>query len=91
MKLSRVTEGELEAVLLELGLREAVRRPGEYRAFAHKPTDTLVVLGWREPDDLLPEAVVVGTRYLLDAKGVIDAEDFDERLRAAKTVLAKAR
>ncbi|HEY7065704.1 MAG TPA: type II toxin-antitoxin system HicA family toxin [Chloroflexota bacterium] len=75
-----LTQVELEELLVQLGFQLIASVPGSHRAFRHESTDTLVVLKWDQATPVMP-AVVVGTRRLLDEKGIIDKKDFDARTR----------
>ncbi len=63
-------------VLEQLGFQLFASVTGSHRAFQHEATDTVVILKWDQSTPVNP-AVVVGTRRLLDEKGIIDKKDFD--------------
>jgi hypothetical protein len=78
--MSRPTFGTLRQVLLDLGFRTRTLPAGHIR-FDHAPSDTLVILRPYKDDDTVDQGNLIGVRRLLDEKGVIDRDKFDELLR----------
>jgi hypothetical protein len=78
--MSRPTFGTLRQVLLDLGFQTTTMPKGHIR-FDHAPSDTLVILRSYKEHEPVDEGNLVGIRRLLDEKGVIDREKFDELLR----------
>jgi predicted RNA binding protein YcfA (HicA-like mRNA interferase family) len=71
----------LETLLCQLGFQQIASVSGSHKAFEHKQTNTIVVLGWAPPERKLNPAIVAGVRRLLDEKGVIDSDAFDRDLQ----------
>ncbi|MGL4551624.1 MAG: hypothetical protein ACRC33_10585 [Gemmataceae bacterium] len=66
--------------LLDLGFLDRTPPAGTVR-LEHPETDTVVLLRPLRPEDPVEPVVVLGYRRVLDAKGVVAADDFDEMLR----------
>jgi hypothetical protein len=77
----RPTFGTLRQVLIDLGFRTTTMPAGHIR-FDHLPSDTLVILRPYKDDDIVDQGNLQGVRRLLDEKGVVDRNKFDELLRA---------
>jgi len=84
MSSSDISQIHLGAMLSQLGFREVSGAPDNQKIFAHKATDTIVVLSWLHPEKPRP-GIVAGVRRLLDEKGVIDRDDFDALARQIKS------
>jgi hypothetical protein len=71
----------LRDVLLGVGfLDHSV--PGKYARFDHpEEPDTWVLLRPYGPDDLLTQADLITAQRLLDERGIVSADRFDELLR----------
>jgi hypothetical protein len=78
---SRPTFAALKEVLLGLGFEEQPS-PRTCVVFKHADANALVVLRPYKADEVVDLAEIVGARRLLDEKGVIPREEFDELLRA---------
>ena len=67
----------LKQLLLDLGFRETTR-PGSHHLFRHDETDTEIVLpSYRANQQVLPRHLLT-VRIMLDAKGLLVADDFDQ-------------
>jgi hypothetical protein len=77
----RPTFAALKKVLLGLGFEEK-ESPGPGVVFRHAGSDALVILHPYKANEVVDLAEIVGIRRLLDEKGVIPREEFDELLRA---------
>lgn len=72
----RVTYAKLREVLLDLGFVETVG-PESHVAFLHSESGTDVVLPLYRPGQAVLPRHFVPVRTLLDAKGFLDAGEFD--------------
>jgi predicted RNA binding protein YcfA (HicA-like mRNA interferase family) len=73
---AKLTELEIEKLLVRKGFSLVAQQPGSHKALEHKPTGATVVLSWAYLNDYRPE-VVVAVRKLLDEKGIADHAEFD--------------
>jgi hypothetical protein len=74
------TFATIQRILVDLGFQ--VRSvPGSHVLFERPGTDTWVLLRPYQDDDVVWGPNVVGIRELLDAKGILPAERFDELVK----------
>jgi hypothetical protein len=79
---NKVTFGEIHRLLDGLGFVQIpARRPAVL--FEHKPSDTLLIFRPHRPGEQADAVTVSVVRKMLDEKGLLDREDFDEALREA--------
>jgi hypothetical protein len=71
----------MTAILEELGFERRVI-PGSHVVFAHRPTETLVMLPIARGNQTVRMANVVSTRFILDSKGIANRRRWDELVRA---------
>jgi hypothetical protein len=76
-----ITFSQLEHVLLELGFRKKIV-PQSCVTYEYPTKNSLLVVRLHEPDELVPDYVMVATRGQLDGQGVVAAADFDAMLHA---------
>src|SRR5438105_12576479 len=70
-----------DSILLELGFKKKVV-PGKYIVYWHQPSDTVMPVRLMKPDELVPDYQMAATRSQLDGRGIIEAADFEEMLKA---------
>jgi hypothetical protein len=70
----------LRSVLLDLGFTESVVPTGPFWFFEHAPSNTVFVFRNYRPADHITWADHVAARKLLDEKGLLAADDFEELL-----------
>lgn len=75
----RIRFSKLRALLLELGFRETVV-PDSHIGFRHELSDTTIMLPIYKGDDLLLPRHIVPVRTLLDGKGLLEGDEFDQML-----------
>jgi hypothetical protein len=78
---TRITFAELQQLLLDLGFRE-VSRP-EAIVFLHQPSDTLFVFRPYRPSDLVASYNLIEVKDMLDARGLMSAETFENQFKKA--------
>jgi predicted RNA binding protein YcfA (HicA-like mRNA interferase family) len=82
MSRPRVTFAELRRMLLDMGFTETVV-PGSHVFFAHQPSGAEVALPiYRSNRMVLPHHLIT-VRIMLDAKGLMDRDDFDDFVASA--------
>jgi predicted RNA binding protein YcfA (HicA-like mRNA interferase family) len=83
--MSELTYGELTAILVGLGF---VRRiiPGSHVLFAHRPTETIVMLPIARATARVRPANIVSTRFILDAKGIAPHQQWEELVRSHRAL-----
>ena len=90
MSSSTVSYRDLTEYLLRHGFRQE-RIPGSHRLFTHETTDTVIML----PDDVSSRAAwppqVAAVRRMLDLRGLVPAEEFDDEIRSGGNGRSKAR
>ena len=80
--LSNITFAQFDAILEELGFRKQVIR-GSHVNYWHEELKSPLLIRLHRPKDRVPTYVLLGTRVELDNFGIIAAEDFEEKLKAA--------
>lgn len=70
----------LSRLLLDLGF--AVRTGPTFTRFEHTETDTWFLYPRYTDEEEVALADLAGTRHLLDARGMLPREQFEERLRS---------
>ncbi len=78
--MNRPTFATLCQMLTDLGV-QAKPGPRSATAFEHARSGTLLFLRSHVPEEIVDQANLVGIRRLLDERGVVDRERFDELLR----------
>jgi predicted RNA binding protein YcfA (HicA-like mRNA interferase family) len=90
MSFKAISYRQLASYLLRHGFREE-RIPGSHRLFTHDPSDTVIML----PDDVSSRAAwppqVAAVRRMLDLRGLVPADEFDEEICAGGNGRTKAR
>lgn len=76
----RATFSAFRQVLLDLGFQDR-SVPGSHVLLEHQGTDTVVLLRPYRDDEFIEPAILVGFRRILDEKGVVGREHFEELLR----------
>jgi predicted RNA binding protein YcfA (HicA-like mRNA interferase family) len=74
-----ITFGAIESLLIGLGFVR-LQTAGDHRAFRHEETHTLIVLPGGPANRELDGIHRAMVRRMLDARGVLDGEDFDTLL-----------
>jgi predicted RNA binding protein YcfA (HicA-like mRNA interferase family) len=70
----------LRQVLLDLGFQmEAL--PTSHIRFTHPRSETVVVFRPYKEDEAVDQAMLIGVRRLLDERGVVSRDEFDDLLR----------
>ncbi len=82
MKNDKIPFDSLRKLLLDCGFVESTV-PGPYLLFEHSPSGTLFPYRAYQAGDGVSWADLVMTRTLLDERGIMDAEVFDEQLHKA--------
>ena len=82
MSKPRVTFAELRRLLLDMGFTEAVT-PGSHVFFAHQPSGAEVALPIYRANRLVLPHHLITVRMMLDAKGLMDRDDFEEYVASA--------
>ena len=80
-----ITFADLESLLFEVGFKENPTA-GNNKLFEHSISDTVLILPMWQATDQVDRVHLVAVRRMLDEKGVIDADAFDELLQAAHKV-----
>ena len=75
----RIKFARIRQLLLDLGFRE-VAVSDSLVGFQHDPSETLIVLPEYRPNADIAAHHVAQTRMMLDAKNLLDAEEFDRKL-----------
>jgi hypothetical protein len=87
MKSNRIRFGDLEAFLARVGLTH-VPSTGPQRVWVHPPSELVIVLPPRDPeDDIGPAHLLAARKHLVD-RGVIREETFDRFLESASPASA---
>jgi predicted RNA binding protein YcfA (HicA-like mRNA interferase family) len=82
MSKPRITFAQLRQLLLGMGFTETVT-PKSHVFFAHQPSGAEVALPiYRSNRVVLPHHLVTA-RIMLDAKGLMDADEFDDLVASA--------
>lgn len=80
----RITFGQLRQLLLDIGFAETVT-PRSHVFYAHQPSGAEIALPiYRSNRIVLPHHLVT-VRVMLDAKGLMDRDEFDRIVAAAST------
>jgi hypothetical protein len=82
MRNPRITFGQLRELLLERGFTETVT-PRSHVFFAHESSGAEIALPIYRSNRLVAPHHLVTVRVMLDAKGLMDAEEFDEFVATA--------
>jgi predicted RNA binding protein YcfA (HicA-like mRNA interferase family) len=81
MKSDPITFTQYESVLKELGFSKKVI-PKSHVRYDHTPSETILLVRLHKPSKELPWHVKADARPQLSERGVIEAEEFEARLRA---------
>jgi hypothetical protein len=84
----KVTFGDVHRLLTGLGF---VKKTGvietplrvKFVAFEHEPSDTLLVFRAHRLNEKIDAMNLASVRFMLDARGFIERDDFDDALRDA--------
>lgn len=76
----RTTFAAFRDVLLDLGF-VCTSDPANAALLEHPETDTVILLRPLAPTDEVPQIIVLGYRRILDERGVVSADEFDDLLR----------
>lgn len=76
----RVTFGQIEAVLAELGFRKSVV-PGSHVNYEHPEAGMIAPVRLHKSRDVVPSYVLAGIRHDLEVLGVIAGSELDAKLR----------
>jgi hypothetical protein len=76
---NKIRFADLRRLLLDIGFRE-IARPTEV-IFDHAPTDTLFVFRPYRPGDAVAEHNLIEVKDMLDARGLLAEESFDDQFR----------
>ena len=76
---TRVKFSRLRQLLLDSGFTQ-VTVADVYMGFQHTPSDTLIILPRYRINAVVAPHHLAQVRIMLDAKGLLDAEEFDRRL-----------
>lgn len=82
MSTSNMTFARLRRLLLDLEFAEK-EVPDSHIMFEHVPSDTVFIFRPYRPQEKVSPHDVVGVRYQLDWRGLLDAEAFNNLLRKA--------
>jgi hypothetical protein len=74
-----ISFAELRQLLIELGFREYL--DSEQVVFRHEPSDTLFVFRRYRPQDPVASYNLMDVRHMLDARGLMTAETFENQFR----------
>jgi predicted RNA binding protein YcfA (HicA-like mRNA interferase family) len=74
------TFSDLQHVLLDLGFRDR-SVPGSHALLDHPKSETVVLLRPYRDDEIIDGATLLGIRRILDEKGVVSRDRFDDLLR----------
>jgi hypothetical protein len=81
MTTERITFAAFSQLLERLGFEaRRVDANGPKVLFVHPATDTRVVVREMRPSALVPAGDLIAARYVLDGRGVVDENAFDEML-----------
>lgn len=78
--MTRPTLATLRKVLLQIGFVDH-SVPGKFCRFEHSLPNTYVLMPAYKDEDTVPSYHVAGTRDLLDYRGLMSPEAFEEALR----------
>ena len=78
---NRIRFSELRQLLLDLGFLEVSQ--SEQIVFGHKPSDTLFVFRPYRPADPVASYHLIDVKTMLDARGLLSADSFENHLRKA--------
>ena len=78
----RISYAALRDLLQSLGVRE-VRLSKDHVAFQHDSTDMLLAIPTFRPNQQVAPRHLVGFRAQLDARGILDSDEFDRRVASA--------
>jgi predicted RNA binding protein YcfA (HicA-like mRNA interferase family) len=77
----RITFGQLRQLLLNMGFTETVT-PKSHVFFAHEPSGAEVALPIYRSNRIVLPHHIVAIRIMLDAKGLMEGDEFDDLLSA---------
>jgi hypothetical protein len=78
---NRIKFGELRQLLLEIGFREATAR--QQVVFRHDPSDTVFVFRPYRPSDPVASYNLIEVKNMLDSRGLMSAEAFENEFKKA--------
>ena len=78
--MNRPTFSTLRELVLGLGFQDH-SVPGKFHRFDHPEPDTWLLMRDYRPDDPVSQADLLRARVLLDYRGIMSAERFDELMR----------
>ncbi len=77
-----ITNTELGALLKQLGFAESAAADGSVLKFDHPSGCQILLVGGK--DVVLPPSAIFGSRYQLDAWGILTADQFDQKFDSKK-------
>lgn len=84
MTLSKlITFAQFDRIMAQLGFDKTVLPDRKGAVYKHAPTKTIFPVRPHKPSDYVPDYYLAGARSQFDGRGIIDAEEFEEMLRAA--------
>jgi hypothetical protein len=84
MKHDKVTLAELVRLLARFGFESTRLR--DRLLFEHEASDTLLVLRRYRANEAIGEADLISVRHMLDQRGFVERNAFEEAVRAVKDV-----
>jgi hypothetical protein len=84
MRNPRISFAQLRQLLLDLGFTETVA-PKSHVFFAHEPSGAEMALPIYRSNRIVLPHHLLSVRRMLDAKGLMDANDFDDFVAALST------
>jgi hypothetical protein len=84
MRRTEFTYDQLDKLLRSLGFSCRLEEGPPTRVYEHKETGALLMIPDLPADELLYKHHLVVARVTLDQFGIIDAEDFDAKLRRTR-------
>jgi hypothetical protein len=85
----RITFGQLRQSLLNMGFTETVT-PQSHVFFAHQPSGAVVALPIYRSNRIVLPHHIVAIRIMLDAKGLMEGDEFDDLLSATTSTKQSA-
>jgi hypothetical protein len=82
MRKPTLTFSQLQQILSDLGFEKAVI-PREFIGFRHQESDTDIFMPIYRSNQIVAPHHLVMFRMQLDAKGILDADEFDRRVESA--------
>ena len=79
---NRISFAQMDRILQDAGFQKTVI-PGKGIAYHHAPTDTLFPVRLHKPNEMVPDYLLAAARSQLDGRGIMDAANFEELLKAA--------